>query len=756
MKATVPASRAALTFAQYPVSRIPHLQHHIRVRQSPCKPAKSRDSKQNQPQRWINTTAPLRKLSPTFFGDTQLLDPASTLTTEGNQEYSGDAEIAQATSNPPEKILDILKEGHPDRVFFALLDPNIGHDFIRNADNATFDLAFTAIDPAYFIEPMKTEYRFMKESLSQAPKYRRVRHIGERFKDFADKIETIITKRQDAGHKYSLEICRHLLLCAKVMGNARTAKAVLWKVMPENNIRPDLACYNYFMEACCWSHAWAKGEQWRLRVTPRVLAIRGMYNRPPDLKGHRVGRGGNGLGLRYGMLNLFKKMVGEGHKGDEATFTNLMVAMGRENDLNGVKSVLRSVYNIDVDLLSQVDEEEAETPTYYDEDSPLRPSSRLLFTVAHVFGSNNEAGLAIQLVDFISRQYNLPIPFAVWLQLFEWTFVLQLHRSQQAIRQGQRLGRVSEEILERLWIAMTDEPHSIEPDITMLTIRARAQRGALDLEETMSNIGLAREKLASNRKQLQRDAEDIVSWIKAHNSILQGPSMLPAEWYGLRRAFITNSLSVDRDLQLLIVAFRGIFKEFRWTRRFPRDFLEETDKQARREKYKEWNSSWFSRAREWEQRILPSLLEKYSEFFPNGLVYKTTGGHISVNARRNRNRVIREQWGDQLRKVGIIRALIDTDDYGQMVEGMAKVPKAVEEAETFCFRCKKMGHVVAGCPTRLPSSGVASGGGRIDAGESILAEPYFVMDEVLLRDRPAVVEYEFNSGRIRRITKQET
>jgi hypothetical protein len=598
-----------------------------------------------------------------------------------------------ATQPRSSELMDILEERHPERVLSALLDPSLGHAFIHRAGPAAFTDAFTALNPHYLIEPFIEVYRFIKPSLSSDPTYRWVRHIGDRFASFSIQLYTIVGMRRDAGHKLSLDDYRLLLDCARTMGHLSMARHVMWNMMKEDGIKPDLQCYNHFMEAFCWSHAWSKSEQWRLRVTPRILEIRGKYWRQPDLKGHRTGASG----LRYKMLALFKKMVADGFKGDETTFTTLMTAMGRENDLTGAKSILRSVYNIDVDLLQEVDEEEVETPTFYEAESPLRPSARLLFTVAHVWGSNNETALAFKLVDYISRQYDLQIPFHVWMHLLEWTLLLGLRRSGTEIRQGQDLGQVPHEKLERLWEAMTDAPHYVKPDSRMLTMRARAQRDALKLDQTLASLKEAREELDAGRQQLFGLSEQVMNWIDRWIADGRTDDILPAEWYDLRRTFLMETLKTDRDLQLIITAFRQVFKEFHWPEYAPPHVRRKRGDPDREELWREWNSGYRSRLLEWERRRLPALLHEYGEYFPTNLLYKTSGGYIAINGKEHRAAAVMEAWGGQMRKNGMIRAAIDTDNYYQMIEGMRRLPGVLKDYAQHCFICESAEHSTEDC-----------------------------------------------------------
>ena len=727
MRVSTSLSRAGLDLASSTTSRIPHLRLHILARQPRSKIRSPPVLTRNRQERWLHSSP--RNLSSL----SSLNEDAQDLHQEPCAEEIESARPSSLESDAPEtkysQLHDILQERHPERVLFALLDPSLGHSFVQRADPTAFTSALTALDPHYLIEPIKEVYRFIKPSLTSDPTYRWVRHIGSRFESFSVQLYTIVGLRREAGRKLTLDDYRHLLDCARCMGHVPMAKQMMWKMMKEDGVEPDLHCYNHFMEAHCWSHAWSKSEQWRLRVTPRILQLRSRYQRRPDLKGHRTGPSG----LRYKMLALFKEMVVKGFKADESTFTTLMTAMGRENDLAGAKSILRSVYNVDVDLLQQVDEEEVETPTFYENDSPLRPSAQLLFTIAHVWGSNNEPALAYTLVDYLSRQYDIQIPFRVWMQLVEWTFVLGLRRSGAEIRQGQDLGQVSHEMLETLWEAMTDAPHYVGPDNPMLTMRARAKRDVLELDETMTILEDAREKLDAGRRQLLGLSEQVMDWIHRWIKDARTDDILTTEWYELRRAFIMGTLETDRDLQLLITASRQVFTEFHWPEFAPPEVRRDRGHPERERLWREFSLGYQSRLLEWERRRLPSLLDGWGEYFPNSLLYKTSGGYIAINGKKHRTGLLEGIWESQMRKNGIVRAAIDTDNYNQMIEGMRRLPGVMEGYEQYCFVCETADHKPEDCTAQ---SGVESDSLVVRSGSDLEmtrmrgSHSYFVTDAI--------------------------
>ena len=683
MKAVIPLTRPFFELGCAASSRVPHLRQHILARQRTP----------------VRKTAPAPGLSQSRCQHTTSVPPDTDIFEGGPSQTSAEippddnVQHDQSTLQSTQSTVDeLLEDAQPDRLLFFLQTPD-GHDFIRRADSASFVRAFQAIDPVFLVEPFKDVNRFTKPSLFTQPTYRWVRSIEERFQSFILQLDTILNSRVEAGHTLNLDVYRHLLDCARRMGDRRLARSIFLKTLPKDGIEPDLDCYNHFMEAQCWNCAFSKMEQWQLRVTPRKLSLRTMYRRPYAMRGHRVGEHG---GLRYWTLIDFRNLTTQGLKGNEATFTNLIIAMGRETDMNGVKSILKSVYNVDVDLLQKLDEEEIESPTFYPEDHPLRPTSRLLYTVAHAFGSNNDAYTAIQLVDYLSRQYVLDVPLSVWGELFEWTFVLQLRRSGAELREGKGIGQIPYAVLENLWTAMTDTPHNIKPDVPMLTVKARALRGGHDFDRSMEMLRQANEMLESERRRLADVCETLIN--EVGDWLRQGPNApLPRECYKIRREFILLSLQVDRDMQLILVALRRVFKYSRWAEHLPAALREQKDTAEGQAKFQIWYGQYRQRLSEWERRTLPALLEEFQGYLPNTLLYNVGSGYACLTGKAHRGRALEEQWSGQSRKMGMMRAAVDVDGYEQMLEGMRGLPELMAKAEVFCRHCNTHGHRPEDC-----------------------------------------------------------
>lgn len=629
MRGSVPCLGGLSSFTQQSSSRIPHLKLHILARHPRSKSASIPERTPRVRQRCIHTTSSPYSFSWIISSYHKNLDKTEGSTTPTISTHSSvvgqDVEVTSTLG-------DILEQAHPERVLYALLSTAEGRSFVAQASPEDFEAAFCSIDPWYLIEPLKDIYRYIKPSLTTQPMYRWVRAIEERLESFAEQLKEIIELRRD-GYQLTKGVCTHLLHCARVLGHGPMARQIWQNLIPEAGLEQDLDvhAYNCYMEAICWANAFSMTEQWHLRVIPRALAKRSSDNPPPGFSGHRAGP----LGLRHETLMDFRRMVSQKIEGNEETFTNLMVAMGREADLAGAKSILKSVYNIDVDLLLQVDEEEVETPTFYEPDSPLRPTTRLLYTIAHVFGSNNEVGLALKLVDFVSRQYDLRIPFNIWMHLFDWMFVLSRWRSRLKKSTGHGIGQLHPAIIDTLWTQMTDEPHNIKPDVVMYAYRAQSFRRYGMLRESLECIHLAKSLFEDGRGEAALHGRELLDFTDQllERQPADSHHVLPAEWFNLRRQFIFSSIIEDRDLQLLIHTIRTTFT------------------------WNTWPDS--RRIKEWERCRLPNLLADFAEYLPNSVVYSTRGGLVDIQGLQ-KTRLEAARSGIFMSRInGMLRAHMD-------------------------------------------------------------------------------------------------
>ena len=193
------------------------------------------------------------------------------------------------------------------------------------------------------------------------------------------------------------------------------------------------------METKLWAGAAEAAQRQKFRIITHNMVKRHGRDRTKAFRAYQVGKP---FGLKLQIVLLFDRMIGHGLLGNETTFVLMMTAMGREGDMKGVQAILKKVWSIDAEKIVSDDDPSSEIAELYPEGSPLRPTNSLLFTVAHIFGSNNDIPAALSLVDHVSRQYSLRIPRKVWSHLLEWPFVLSRTRNGRRTTDGASLGQL--------------------------------------------------------------------------------------------------------------------------------------------------------------------------------------------------------------------------------------------------------------------------------------------------------------------------
>lgn len=392
-------------------------------------------------------------------------------------------------NTPREKFLyEALQRNDPHAVLRSLVYL-VGFDgatytslFLEGVSQNSFSAILHCLDPKHFIGRYSRLYEEMSRYTVDVLGLPDIPDSG--YHDFCltflEQIQGIMEARR-RYHSITMADFKYLLKCAKETGNVQVARAV-WRDMTNNNgITPDAECYNYYLATLCWTERSNTYQRYRLRVIPMNTTPRGWPLGktgilPYSLQGHKVGRDG----IKAIASGVFKQMVESGVSGNEETFCLMMTALAREGDVDGVASILNRVWHIDTEALLTTDEADLPPVRSYPLDSPFYPSENLLYTLAHVYGINNSIPTALRLVDYISRQYNIPVTIGVWDELLRWTYVLSSINGRGLLEEskGRMIGRLPPEAVSNLWATMTTEPYNIKPTMSMYDrlIRSLMQR----------------------------------------------------------------------------------------------------------------------------------------------------------------------------------------------------------------------------------------------------------------------------------------
>lgn len=685
MQATLPLVRSVSHAIATPASRIPHLEYHI-VRKlhrsrKPNNTASPTIQRQQSRSRTSTADVNLNLLWPASAYEGYALadnEPtartpdhsASTLPNPKSRTIDFNSNLIPDHDSAPSpgfvdlsstshhvSVTQLLAEANPERLLTWLAVHPAGQAFTSSATNEEFDQAFCALDPAVLADPFVRAYRHLGRSTDADWELSFRRSLVHRLRLFASRIDEILMRRREFGARLTLDSCRHALKCAASVGDVRIADHIWYKLMTPAGIEPDIICYNTYLHAHMWNLAHSEISRKSFRNTQRNLQLRSNIQRPRNLIGYSVStrQPEPDWALRTKTLALFQDITNKGLVTDEDTFVNLIIGFGRSADLAGVTSILKSVWNIDVDALESYDEEELESPTFYPESHPLRPTARLLFAVVHSYAINHQVRKSWNLLDYISRNYALSIPDYVWTELFEWTYVLGSPRSKAKRDQGQAEGKIHLRELANLFDTLVDEPHNVRPSPVIFDLLARSYRKRHMLDATLEVIREAEEDMIQHLDELRLMVDTIKAMLKNPRGVVDN-GMLSAKFIKFRNDFQLAYLSIRERYAFFITETQRVLKE---------DDFAGSGKQTT-----------------WSTQRLPQVIEEFEQYLPNFCNYRTKTGHVSLRLVEHR---------DQAQDTGFIRPLLleantiyevlETSDLFEMAGDLHSLSERLEELQ---------------------------------------------------------------------------
>lgn len=542
-----------------------------------------------------------------------LREPKHSIRLVGPDRYDApstdlDDTAKQNSASPAaEAVINALRVQDPDELLQAFSSACEDPEYVRSIPPPLFTEILRLLDPEYFVEPYKQIHQDLSAAYVQVLGIRPVQSFFARFVRY---VQDIVSKRREAGHKLGIAEYKILLNCARSVGDGETATAI-WNDMRKDRVRPDVECYNHYIEAKCWSGAYEPAQRQKFRVIPYHMVMRLGRDRREGFGGYQVGYQS---GLKTEIVRLFDTMVREGLLGDERTFVLMMTAMGREGDIKGVRSILKKVWSVDAVQLMEDDEAALEAVKPYPIDSPLRPTPLLLFTMAHIFGSNNDVPTALRVVDHVSRHYSLPIPRGVWSHLLEWTFVLSERRYGPRKNDGSYLGRLPLQSVASLWDTMVSDPYNIKPTMPMYNRYIKNLNSRQMVWMYLQKMREAKHLYEDSYRAYRLALRKYVIALRSYKKYLHRPGTRVA-LHSLQRKLERARMERARD--------------YTYIKRWVRLLLGNT----------RWNHSW---SRDWEREGLPDAIEEWRPFLPAIVTYPTNGGTVSLDmklARRSTRRI---------------------------------------------------------------------------------------------------------------------
>ena len=373
------------------------------------------------------------------------------------------------------RLREALAERNSMEVLYRTWEMSKSPAHYAQIPRSSFNEILRQIQPWNTFSPMHPTYRFLGPKsygeLRTARKryYEALVHRRQMYKD-------IVFGRMRSGRKLHLSEYTSLLNLFRATFDGKSAGEVMQNFL-RHDIDLDLAAYNAYFEARCWSDTLVPEERQSLRLI-NLYTRKRRKGWKDDWDGYQVG--GHAVeehGVRWEINQLFSQMTRNGISPDVNSYIHLITAQAREGDLDGLKRILRTVWNIDVDSVLNAETSSADVPKI-PPDSPTYPNEQLLFVLAHAFGINSDIPAALRIVEYVSEMYGIKIHQSVWAELLEWTYVVTTYRVGFNSRRGATKGQLPYQSLENLWEVMRGQRYQNEPTMLMydLIIRHHCQR----------------------------------------------------------------------------------------------------------------------------------------------------------------------------------------------------------------------------------------------------------------------------------------
>ncbi|KAK0267891.1 hypothetical protein LTR35_015949 [Friedmanniomyces endolithicus] len=426
-------------------------------------------------------------------------------------------------------------------------------DFIRGLPDRVFTQVLTVLGPA------NVTSRFTMANLEMNETTRNLVGIAPMDRvaaEYSQLVSDIVAMRRSRGFRLSVSDYAVLLRGARDLGNRKLSES-LWRRMQHDSCVPTTECYNYYMAARVFHEYHSSAGNHKLRVIPHNMSARTTSNPNAAYRTFRIGTGG----LNEQVMAIFREMLSNGATADEESFRIVITAAAREGDMVSVKSVLRKVWNLDVDAVLGGGPEADTALKQLPIDSPLFPTDKLLSTIAHAFAINNDIPAALRLVDMVARHYDITISEETWAQLFEWTSVLASPRTGvKAASDGTKTGQLPLQSVMSLWQTMTAAPYHIQPTMGMYDhlIKNLFYRGMTPtIIEKMEQGRLIFYRSMDDAWQRWRQLKHGITRHQRGESLEQSLESLRREWEYAELRRKRNRLWCQRWLRLLLGSSQG-------------------------------------------------------------------------------------------------------------------------------------------------------------------------------------------------------
>ncbi|KAJ5745990.1 hypothetical protein N7520_011172 [Penicillium odoratum] len=491
----------------------------------------------------------------------------------------------------------------------SLSDPRSA-GLVGSLPQTVFIEALHRLSPAHFVDPFRDLHHPLHAWSSLVNGVKRAEEV---FDELVQNLFMITRNRTCQGYALGLAEYTHFLDWARAMGNGPLADD-LWASMGRDRVIPDAICYNYYMEAKVWDHSYTGEEAYRLRIIPKHYKKRRMNDPNINWRGYRTGK----HSIRRTVLEKFREMMQYGHIADERTYINVMLASARAGHGPGIRHVLQTVWNIDVDAIKETqDRSKLPVATPYEPWSGLYPTENLLFAVAHALGTNNDIPAAIKTVRFISSSYDIPITEKVWHELFERAYVLSRVRTPEAhYENANNIGKVSTDMVRSIFKTMTSEPYNVTPTVQMWRFMINISIDYGNLQDCKLYLQAAYNALLKTRERQQEARATVMDLLnpllRKTNRQIKNNEIISPDDSLFQSPLLYEAINAYNITRLEVYQQTYVLKRILWVVvRIP-NWQDTTD------------DSWFLRQR-------PKMIEEWRDFLPERmrLFYSNDCGEVN-------------------------------------------------------------------------------------------------------------------------------
>lgn len=370
--------------------------------------------------------------------------------------------------------------GHTDGSFAPLLHALRTNDTVRieslvskyfSADEAlqesspsVFHEILRVARPSLRLRKLNEYYKHLSDADLQKA---RLRHIKITWTEANDLTMKLVSLREGAAHTLSPH--EYGWLFEAETGLDELTNQLLMQ-MRRGHIQPSRASFNAVLKQYGVT-APAPEQRARLRHTNFNVRLpyMGLSARSEDRNQLPEGYSGSAA-------HVLSEMERYQIKPDEETYRALMLVYAREGNIGGINSILATTWNISLNDASATDELEPKQGII---GSRLEPTAKLLWTIAHCFGTNNDVPTALQLIDIASKQYGIEIDESTWTELLDWTYVLSARPKGVESQIEKSAGQLPWGTVHDVARLISTEPYSAKLTIVnlkKLMARAKQQR----------------------------------------------------------------------------------------------------------------------------------------------------------------------------------------------------------------------------------------------------------------------------------------